>query len=232
MILGLNTDVRYKGKTFHIQTEDSGVHNPVLITHVFIGGTIIETVRSDYRDALEQDDLEDHVRSLMRGQHRSTYKALLAGDFDEAAKRTAKKKTGSIPLAKNKGPVGIISGNKPPTGTHTAVAPAPSVTATPGGMIQSPSGTMPALPKINSMGGGIIEELDDDDVELLDPEDIAVIGSIEMVLVDEELSREPSAVVTAQAPVEVPQIVEFPTELVSGRPLDPVLLGFLLEDAD
>ncbi len=259
MILGLNTDVRYKGKTFHIQTEDSGLQNPVLITHVFIGGTIIETRRTEYRDALEREGLEDHVRSLMRGQHRSTYKALLNGDFDEAAKRTAKKKVTSIPLAKKKG-VGIFSPKKS-TGTHSVAAPAasapPGVAPAPSGVAPAPSGiapapsgvapapsgvapapprkvpgpgSMPALPKVNSMASAPIEELDEDDLELLDPDDLEPIGDLD----DEPEAPHFPGRVEAIAPDAFgePESVEFPTELVCGRPLDPVLLGYLLEDVD
>ena len=56
MILGINTDTKHKGKTFHIQTEDSGIQNPILVTHIFIGGTIIASKRSSYEDALGRAD--------------------------------------------------------------------------------------------------------------------------------------------------------------------------------
>ncbi len=53
MIVGVNTDVRYRGKTLHIQTEDSGPNNPVLVTHVFVGGSILITERSEFSDLLK-----------------------------------------------------------------------------------------------------------------------------------------------------------------------------------
>ena len=71
MILGLNTNHDHNGKVFHVQTEDSGLDNPVVVTHCFIGGTIIATRRSEYGDALDRDDLEDHIRGLARTQHRA-----------------------------------------------------------------------------------------------------------------------------------------------------------------
>lgn len=108
MIPGLNTDVRYKGKTFHIQTEDSGPDNPVLITHVFLGGTILGTEKQTY-ESDASDDLETHVRELMRTQHRQMYRALLDGEYDDASRRPprSKKASGAIPLAKNR--KGIIN---------------------------------------------------------------------------------------------------------------------------
>lgn len=119
MIPGMNTDVRYKGKTFHIQTEDSGPENPVLITHVFLGGTILGTERQNYAETLEaargEAELEERVRELMKTQHRAMYKALNAGKFDDAARRPprAKPPKGSIPLAKKR--KGIMTGRSPRT---------------------------------------------------------------------------------------------------------------------
>lgn len=101
MILGFNSEVRYKGRTYHIQTEDSGAQNPVIITHLFSSGTILVTRRTEYGDALGRPDLADHVRALMREQHRTVYEALLAGELDEALRKPPRSaKLGEIPLAK------------------------------------------------------------------------------------------------------------------------------------
>ncbi len=37
-LLGYNTNVRHKGRVFHIQTEDSGVLKPLVISHLFADG--------------------------------------------------------------------------------------------------------------------------------------------------------------------------------------------------
>lgn len=104
MILGLNTNHDHNGKVFHVQTEDSGLDNPVIITHCFIGGTIIATRRAEYADALGRDDLEEHIRGIARAQHRDMVKALLAGEFDKAARLAGRGATaGDIPLARDKG---------------------------------------------------------------------------------------------------------------------------------
>ena len=36
--LGFNNNVRHKGRVFHIQTEDSGIKHPHIITHLFADG--------------------------------------------------------------------------------------------------------------------------------------------------------------------------------------------------
>jgi hypothetical protein len=38
-VTGFNHNIKYKGKVYHVQTEDSGVNNPHIITHLFVGGT-------------------------------------------------------------------------------------------------------------------------------------------------------------------------------------------------
>ncbi|MCA9543051.1 MAG: hypothetical protein KC613_01640 [Myxococcales bacterium] len=117
----MNTDVRHRGKTFHIQTEDSGPKNPVLITHLFIGGNIIATHKSSY-DELVQDGRADEeaVRERMRAQHKQMYEELMAGTHDAAARRRPRSdRFKDIPLARNKGKVPGAErapGHTPPPG--------------------------------------------------------------------------------------------------------------------
>ncbi len=81
--LGYNTNVRHKGKLFHIQTEDSGVARPHIITHLFVdGGRILKSVKSSYADSLEEPDLIAYIRRRMQEQHKAMFVALRDGDFD------------------------------------------------------------------------------------------------------------------------------------------------------
>jgi hypothetical protein len=82
-ILGYNHNVRHRGVVFHVQTEDSGVDNPHLFTHLFNGGVIISTRRLDY----DRDASEDVVKSLMQSQHKAILKELKGGAFDEKIDR-------------------------------------------------------------------------------------------------------------------------------------------------
>src|SRR5688572_31576936 len=44
---GFNNNVRHRGRIFHIQTEDSGVRFPRIVTHLFAdGGRIIKTAKT------------------------------------------------------------------------------------------------------------------------------------------------------------------------------------------
>jgi len=58
MITGYNHNVKYKDRIYHIQTEDSGVQNPHMITHVFIGGNIIDTSKASYAALIGKDNFE------------------------------------------------------------------------------------------------------------------------------------------------------------------------------
>ncbi len=82
MITGANTNVRYRGVLFHVQTEDSGRANPHIISHVYHGGTILGTHKTDYSDRLDTDDLPALVRSLIDQQHAAMLQKLESGGFD------------------------------------------------------------------------------------------------------------------------------------------------------
>jgi hypothetical protein len=78
-ILGYNHNVRYAGRLWHVQTEDSGVNNPHIFTHLFHDGTILATKRHDYDGASEVSA----VQKLMQTQHKAMLRELKAGAFDE-----------------------------------------------------------------------------------------------------------------------------------------------------
>ena len=84
MLTGFNTNIRHRGVLFHVQSEDSGRDHPHVITHLFHGGNIMASEKSGYRDKVDDRDLEDVVRGIMEAQHKAVLKRLRAGDFDEA----------------------------------------------------------------------------------------------------------------------------------------------------
>ena len=84
MITGCNTNVRHRSAMFHVQTEDSGREHPHIISHVYHGGTIIASEKSEYRDRIDSEDLDAEVRGLIEDQHQSMLKRLRSGDFDAA----------------------------------------------------------------------------------------------------------------------------------------------------
>jgi ribosomal protein L12E/L44/L45/RPP1/RPP2 len=83
MVGGFNTNIRYRGRTFHVQTEDSGKARPKVVTLLYEGGVILTAKKSSYEEHLESDDLESVVRELMEHQHRFMVQALKDGELDE-----------------------------------------------------------------------------------------------------------------------------------------------------
>lgn len=85
MVLGFNHNVMYKGEVFHVQTEDSGVANPHIITLLYKGGVILCSKKTSYADILKMENLEDVVEELMKEQHKDLMRRLKTGEFDERA---------------------------------------------------------------------------------------------------------------------------------------------------
>ncbi len=82
-LLGYNTNVRHKGRVFHIQTEDSGLTKPHVITHLFAdGGRIVKSVKTSYADLVSAADVSAQVKKLMQDQHKAMFIALRDGEFD------------------------------------------------------------------------------------------------------------------------------------------------------
>ncbi len=81
MVQGFNHNVRIGDTVYHVQTEDSGRENPHIVTHVFVGGTIIASQRSSYADRLGEGRLEETVRALMQEQHKAVLRNLKNGHY-------------------------------------------------------------------------------------------------------------------------------------------------------
>ena len=82
MITGCNTNVLYRGRQFHVQTEDSGRANPHIISHVYHGGTIIASEKSSYGDRIDAAELDIKVRAKIELQHKTMLKRLTSGKLD------------------------------------------------------------------------------------------------------------------------------------------------------
>ena len=83
MISGFNTDVEHGGQVFHVQTEEKGPDNPVVVTLVYSGGQIVGSREVSYGAAAEASALpEDEIRLRMREQHRVLIREIHGGRFD------------------------------------------------------------------------------------------------------------------------------------------------------
>jgi hypothetical protein len=83
MVGGFNTNVRYRGRIFHVQTEDSGPGHPHIVTLLYEAGAILYSKKTSYADRKRGADLEAVVRDLMEEQHREMVRRLKAGALDD-----------------------------------------------------------------------------------------------------------------------------------------------------
>ena len=77
-LLGFNHNVKYRGRIFHVQTEDSGPSSPRIFTHLYFGGTILASKKHEYDPAAP----EDLVRGLMQSQHKGILRELKSARHD------------------------------------------------------------------------------------------------------------------------------------------------------
>ena len=84
MITGFNTDVKYRGVVYHVQTEDKGEANPIIETLIYKGGEILGSRRLPYADLVPNRD-EAAITKLMEDQHKGMIMEVKRGRFDPTA---------------------------------------------------------------------------------------------------------------------------------------------------
>ena len=77
-VVGYNHNLRYRGRLFHVQSEDSGPVNPHVFTHLFFEGTILSSKKLQY----DAESHEDAVRLSMQKLHKLMIRELTRGEHD------------------------------------------------------------------------------------------------------------------------------------------------------
>jgi hypothetical protein len=86
MIFGFNTDVEGHGATYHVQTEDRGAKNPIVDSMIYVGGKIVDRVRTPYDP---ETTSQEQIESMVRNQHRELLDSIRAGTFRPASQEPA-----------------------------------------------------------------------------------------------------------------------------------------------
>jgi hypothetical protein len=81
MQVGYNTNIPYKGKVYHVQTEDTGLESLHIISLLYYKGAILASKKLSYAHLKDLSDFKGKVRELMKEQHKGLIKELLAGKF-------------------------------------------------------------------------------------------------------------------------------------------------------
>jgi len=201
VVPGFNHNIKHKGRIFHIQTEDSGPKNPHIITHLFVGGNILASKKTQYADIVGQPDYEKTVRSMMEEQHKQMLRNLVNGVFDSVD---------SAPSYQLDGP---------PPMNFTAVSPTTSQMAGDTAFKGLPSQTRPAAVDFARPAGGI--GVNSSPSPGTPPE----VTAARVAAQDEATA----AAAASEARGTGAQTI-FGEDLISEKSLDEVILSYLAED--
>ena len=92
MITGFNTDIEHKGVVYHVQTEDKGLDSPIILSLVYVGGTILASKRSPYQDLIAAGFSDELLAERLKRQHRLICAAISSGRIDDLKKMSGRTK--------------------------------------------------------------------------------------------------------------------------------------------
>lgn len=248
-LLGFNTNVRHKGRVFHIQTEDSGVQHPHIITHLFAdGGRILKSIKTPYGELLEAADWVPQVKKIMQDQHKAMFIALRDGQYDalidggaargvnQTGQHAAVSGSGPVPASAMTGPNAAVTTGSNPAGAKRPSTPGVVVNPTTQPAFPGPApGQTGSMPAIRPSSPGIP----------VNPAPAAVSPSA----TSPALPQQPQGANRSgrYAPVRAPDVLHsfkpksepspasgniFGDTLMSEKSLDEVILAYLAEDLD
>ena len=92
MITGFNTDIEHDGVVYHVQTEDKGLDSPIILSLVYVGGTILASKRSPYEDLIATGFSDEVLAERLKRQHRLICAAINSGRIDDLKKMSGRPK--------------------------------------------------------------------------------------------------------------------------------------------
>lgn len=82
MITGFNTDVKHGDIVYHVQTEDKGLKNPLILSLIYVKGAILDAFRIRYHDFLASDRFSEALlQKILEFQHRQIVGAIKRGKY-------------------------------------------------------------------------------------------------------------------------------------------------------
>lgn len=151
--MGFNNNIKFRDTVFHVQTEDSGLDAPHIITHLFAdGGRVIKSHKRSYETEVNRPDVAEFVRSLMKAQHLEMVMKLRDGSFDGIL---AGREIGGIETLTEPPNVDILKLKKKKEAEVAETAPAPPVAEVGGPSAAAAVGKAPfRLHVLRSLSGG------------------------------------------------------------------------------
>ena len=99
MITGFNTDIEHDGVVYHVQTEDKGLDAPIILSLVYVGGTILASKRSPYEDLIAQGFSDEVLAERLKRQHRLICAAINSGRINDLKKMSGRAKEAADKVA-------------------------------------------------------------------------------------------------------------------------------------
>ncbi len=83
MSQGINENIEYRGRVFHVQTEERGKERPVLVCTLFCRGLILSEKRLAYQDIINSGHFQEQLDQLRSDIHKQMLEKLQEGLYDE-----------------------------------------------------------------------------------------------------------------------------------------------------
>jgi hypothetical protein len=90
VITGFNTDIEHDGVVYHVQTEDKGLDSPMILSLVYVGGTILASKRTPYKDLIAKGFSDEALSERLSRQHRLICAAIHAGRVNDLKKMSGR----------------------------------------------------------------------------------------------------------------------------------------------
>jgi hypothetical protein len=92
VITGFNTDIEHDGVVYHVQTEDKGLDSPLILSLVYVGGTILASKRAPYEDLIASGFSDEVLAERLKRQHMLICAAINSGRIDDLKKMSGRPK--------------------------------------------------------------------------------------------------------------------------------------------
>jgi hypothetical protein len=104
LITGFNTDVEHEGVVYHVQTEDKGLKSPLILSLVYVGGTILASKRTTYNDLIDAGFDENRLAERLQRQHKLICAAIHAGRIEDLKRQTERDAVSRVKPPKTQAP--------------------------------------------------------------------------------------------------------------------------------
>ena len=174
MIAGFNTDIEYNGTVYHVQTEDKGAPQRMILSLVYDKGTILASKRTTYEQISDGDVDEKLLTEKVSWQHKLMCAAVKAGRISELVDMTRRAPTAPTHISPSGLPIAPVVAE----GAAVALPAAPAAVA----QIDIPS----ALPSLSvEFKPPVVDELPIveaveviEDLEILPADAVAVLSEL------------------------------------------------------